>query len=352
MPRKKNVLPSYLLHQVIGREPQARVRINGRDFLLGRYGSEESRIKYGKLISQSAGGLTVDPLATKVNSDDTGLSVAELLLAFKNHAETYYRRKAESDAFNGVMRPVRELFAMLPAKDFSPLNLRTARQKFVDVGWCRGFCNKCTNKVRHIWRWGVSHGLIPVATLQALEAIEPLKAGHTSAHDPKRREAVDNEHLEAVRPHLATHHRDLFDLMLATGARPSELIGLKMADIDTTGEIWVVDLTDHKNAHRGLSRKLFFGPKAQLILRRCPSTGPLFRFTRWTFAKAVKRACIAAKVQPFVPYCLRHTKATELRDAISIESAQATLGHAQPSMTARYSSKMDKLAIAAAKACG
>ena len=42
----------------------------------------------------------------------------------------------------------------------------------------------------------------------------------------------------------------------------------------------------------------------------------------------------------------------EKRDAIGIESAQATLGHAQPSMTARYSSKMDKLAIEAAKACG
>ena len=125
-----------------------------------------------------------------------------------------------------------------------------------------------------------------------------------------------------------------------------------MADINVSGEIWVADLADHKNAHRGLPRKLFFGVRSQLILRRRPATGPLFRFTRWTFAKAVKRACIAAKVPPFVPYQLRHTKATELRDAIGIESAQATLGHSQPSMTARYSTRMDKLAIEAAKACG
>ena len=98
MPRQKNAIPSYLIHKASG---QARVRINGRDHLLGRYGSEESRIKYGKLISQSAGGLSVDPLTTNT-ADDSGLSVAELLLAFNRHAETYYQRKAESDAFNPI----------------------------------------------------------------------------------------------------------------------------------------------------------------------------------------------------------------------------------------------------------
>ena len=45
MPRKKNVLPSYLLHKSSG---QARVRIDGRDHLR----SEESRGRYGQIISQ------------------------------------------------------------------------------------------------------------------------------------------------------------------------------------------------------------------------------------------------------------------------------------------------------------
>ena len=106
MPRKKNVLPSYLLHKVRGREPQTRVRIDGRDYLLGRYGSEESRIKYGKLISQAAGGVSVDPLAKNHNDADSGLSVAELLLAFKRHADAYYskdgKKTAEVDCFNSA----------------------------------------------------------------------------------------------------------------------------------------------------------------------------------------------------------------------------------------------------------
>ena len=369
MPRQKNAIPSYLLHKVSGREPQARVRIDGRDHLLGPYGSEESRIKYGKLISQVAGGLSVDPLAnrgTVPRNDadaDSGLSVVELLLAFKRHADTYYAKNgkptAEVDCLNSAMRPVRELFAMLPAKDFSPLYLKAAQKRFVEAGWSRGFVNASTNRIRRIWKWGVSEGLVPVTTWQALQAVPGLKAGHTAAPDHKRREAVCDEQIEAVRKHLLLkrgqrrdRHRDLFDLMRATGARPSELIGLTMADIDTRRDVWVADLTDHKNLHLGLSRKLFFGPQSQLILRRCPATGPLFTIKRRTFSNVVKDACLAAKIPPFVPYALRHTKATELRDAIGIEAAQATLGHAQPSMTARYSTRMDKLAIEAAAACG
>ena len=360
MARKPNVLPSYLLHAQSG---QARVRIDGRDFLLGPYGSDESRIRYAELVSKSAAGLSVDPIGGNRGSlprngtgEDPGPSVAELLLAFHRHAVAYYVKDdqptAEVRCFEAAMRPVRELFAMLPARDFGPLHLKAVQAKYVESGWCRTFCNKSANRVRHIWKWAVGNGLVPVVTWQALQAVPPLKAGHTAAPDHKRREAVSDDTLEAVRPYLAQHHRDLFDLLRATGARPSELLGLTMADIDTRGEIWIADLEKHKNANKGLTRKLFFGPRAQLILRRLPSTGLLFSIKRDSLSERLKAACLAAGVPSFVPYQLRHSKATELRDTMSIEAAQATLGHAQPSMTARYSSKMDKLASEAAKACG
>ena len=61
MARKPNVFPSYLHHKSSG---QARVRIDGHDYLLGPYGSEESRIRYGELIAKLAGGMPNDPLAT------------------------------------------------------------------------------------------------------------------------------------------------------------------------------------------------------------------------------------------------------------------------------------------------
>ena len=94
MARKPNVFPSYLLHKQSG---QARVRIEGKDYLLGPYGSDESRIAYGKLIAQIGSGIQIDPIADskrgrlpRNESDDAGPSVGECCLVFLRHAETHY----------------------------------------------------------------------------------------------------------------------------------------------------------------------------------------------------------------------------------------------------------------------
>ena len=161
--------------------------------------------------------------------------MAELLLAFKRYADCYYavegKTTAAEDCLNSAMCPVRELFAMLPAKDFSPLNLKAVQQRYVDAVWTRGLCNASTNRIRRIFMWVVANGMVPVTTWQALTALSPLKSRHPIAPDNKRREAIPDEHLAAVRPLLKPHHCDWFDLGVATGARPGELIGLSMADI-------------------------------------------------------------------------------------------------------------------------
>jgi hypothetical protein len=36
--------------------------------------------------------------------------------------------------------------------------------------------------------------------------------------------------------------------------------------IDRTGEVWMVDLAQHKNSHKNKSRRIFVGPKAQKAL--------------------------------------------------------------------------------------
>ena len=351
-------IPTYGHHKQSG---QARVYVNGRSVYLGAYGSEESRIAYGTIVAGIVSGTPIDPLATQtvgiVPTIPKGPTINELCLSFLHHAEAYYRTpngkpSAEVQHFKGAMKPLIALFGHIPIDDFTPVMLKTVRAEFISNGWCRAYCNKQTNRLRAIYKYGVENGLVVVATWQALQAVSPLKRGKTIAHDTKRREAVSDDVLDVVRPHLAQNHRDLFDLLRTTGARPSEILGLSLADIDTSGAVWIADLDEHKNASRGLSRKLFFGPKSQLILRRRPTVGPLFNVDRNYFAAVVRKACLSAAVTPFPPYVLRHCKATSLRDEMSIESAQATLGHSTPSMTARYSSKMDRLASEAAARCG
>ena len=207
MARKANVFPSYLLHQKTGK---ARVRIQGKDYYLGEYGSEESRIAYGQLIAKMAGGIPIDPMADtkrgnlpRNDSEDPGPSVGELCLVFLKHAATHYvkngRQTSEYDCMKSVIRPLNELFGMLPAKDFGPLALKAVRQKFVELGWARVSCNKGVNRIRHIFKHAIGNELIDAGVLARLKCVGPLLEGRTEAHDNAPRTAVDDARINAVK---------------------------------------------------------------------------------------------------------------------------------------------------------
>lgn len=365
MARKKNVLPSYLFHAQSG---QARIRIDGRDHLLGPYGSDESRIRYAELVSKAAAGLPVDSFrgskrqsaTSSQRESDMGPSVAELLLGYWRHANQYYRKPdgtptSEIHCLKSALAPVRELFAMTPAQSFTPLMLKAVRERYIQAKWTRKNINKNVCRIRSVFRWGVENGLVPETTLSALKALTPLSAGRSNAIEGRARRAVSDENLQAVRKRLGPRNQDIFDLLLLCGARPGELLSVTWDMVDKSTEVWVVELQQHKNTHKGKSRKLFFGPKAQGILVKyaaVPSGDRIFPARRDTLSKAIADACRKARIPPFVPHELRHTAATRVRDVLGIEAAQATLGHTSPDMTAHYSATMDKLAVQTALACG
>jgi hypothetical protein len=82
-----NKFPSYLLHKPSER---ARVRIDGKDFYLGPFGSDESRRRYGELIAEHASGTRVDPLKSPVG--ESSFTIKKLCLAFLLHAEKHFRK--------------------------------------------------------------------------------------------------------------------------------------------------------------------------------------------------------------------------------------------------------------------
>ena len=144
-------------------------------------------------------------------------------------------------------------------------------------------------------------------------------------------------------------------MQLCTGARPGELLMLAGSMIDRSGDVWTAELRDHKTKHRGKVRKLVFGPKAQLILRRHLKADPearLFRIRRDSYCHAVVKACKKLKIPRGTPHWLRHNVANRVRDEFGIEAAQALAGHASPSMTAHYASNMDGLAVRVAAKIG
>jgi integrase len=347
MSRKPNVFPSYLLHKQSG---QARVRINGRDYLLGPHGSDESRIAYGELVKKLAGGLPIDPLADskrgslpRNESDDPGPSVGELCLAFLRHAETHYVKNgkptSELHIMKAVIRPLNELYGLLPAKDFGPLALKAVRQKFVDLGWVRVSCNKSVNRIRHIFKHAVANELIEPTVLHKLQAVPPLLAGRTPAHDNAPRTAVSSEDIATVKKLVSTLIGDMIDVQRLTGARSGELLMLTTGLLNRSGEVWHAELRDHKTAHHHQSRTLHFGPQSQLILAKYlaadPDT-PLFNITRTAYCRAITRACEKAEINRWVPHQLRHTAADNVRQTFGLEHTQSVLGHSSAKMSEHY----------------
>ncbi|MDZ4683819.1 MAG: hypothetical protein SH850_01940 [Planctomycetaceae bacterium] len=350
MPRPKSLIPSYLLHKPTG---QARARIDGRDFYLGPFGSDDSRRKFGELVAQHCSGRIVDPLArpgtttVPTTIDDPGPSMAELWLAYLDFAERHYvkngRPTAELDCLKSAMLPVVQLYGLLPIRDFGPTQLKAARNAMVAKGWTRGFVNKSVCRVRRVVRWGIENDMVEPVTLQRLEAVAGLSAGKTEA----KRESVPVANVDAVKGYVSPLVRDLMDLQLLTGCRPGELLMLTTAMIDRTGDVWTATLADHKTVGHGKTRRLYFGPKAQAVLAKhlkADQSAKLFKITRSHYGNRVTTACDKLDLPRFSPHWLRHNVTTTVRDTFGMEAAQALAGHSKPDMTANYSTKMDRLA--------
>ena len=356
-------LPTYRHHKPSG---QARVRWQGREIYLGKFDSPESRQRYAELLTQVVTGVTLDDIQTasrslkKSPTEGSGLSINELCLLFLKHAERHYRKDgkltSEYGLFKMAIEPLVELFGMTPVEEFGPLRLKAVREAMVANRWKRPTVNAEIGRIRRIFRFAVENELLrDVTVLQKLESVSPLLAGRTEAHDNPAREAVPQDQIDAVREHVTERIRDLIDLYLLTGARPGELLKLTTRMIDRSGDVWTAILLSHKTSHHGKSRKLAFGPKAQLILRKYLSADPdaqLFSIKVSSVRRAITRVLERLGQPHWTPHWLRHNAATRVRDEFGIESAQAITGHTTQSMVERYTSKRDGLAAKVAASIG
>lgn len=356
-------IPTYGLHKPTR---QARCYLNGKTVYLGKYGSEESRILFGEIVGKLIGGQPVDPIARqKVGSttcqspDDPGPSVAEICLVFLRHAEVHYvkhgKQTSEVHILKSVITPLTQLYGVLPANEFGPLALKAVRARMVELGWCRSTINTGMSRIRRIFKHAVANELIDVSVLQKLQAVAPLLAGRTEAHDNAPRSAVSDKDINRVRREVSPLVKDLIDIQRLTGARSGELLLLTGSMLKQRGDVWEAELSDHKTRHHGQSRTLFFGPKAQRILKQHLPSNPkeqVFKITGAAYRRAITRACERLKIQRWVPHQLRHTNADAVREEFGLEHTQAVLGHAKADMTEHYAKASRSKAAEVARKIG
>jgi integrase len=378
MPRLVHRLPLPRLHRPSG---QARLRIAGKEFWLGRFGSPEAQAAYDRLVGEYlANGRkppATPPPATAPPPVDVApgeATVTVLVAEFWDWAQAHYRKPdgtptREADNFRPVLRRLRLGYGTLPVTAFGPARLLEFRDRLVAAGLARRTINAMVRRVRQVFRWGVSRELVPVEALSRLEALEPLQPGRGGRETSGSRGAVDWPLVEATLPALPPMLRAFVTVAFHTGARRGELARLTTGMLDRSKDVWVADLAEHKTAHKGKPRRLYIGPKAQAALtpwllpdapgepvfsplrvdarqaRRKGKRLPGRYYSRAALDQALRRAVRRAGVEPWTLGQLRHSAAVRITDADNLEAARQALGHSTAAMTRHYASQSDAHAV-------
>jgi integrase len=373
---------------------------------LGEFGSSDSYELYERLIAQ----WRLTRLQTDVPQDSPPLAgsseftISQLIGRYRQFAEAYYVRDGrptqELVSMRYALRPVRLLYGSLPASQFGPLALKAVRQHLLEKGLCRTHINARINRVKRFFKWAVSEELIGSSVHEALRTVTGLKYGRTTAREKDPVRPVADAVVDATIPFLSPQVAAMVQLQRLTGMRPCEVVGMRLADIDRSGSVWVYEPSEHKNRWRGHVRAIPLGPRAQEVLcpfldrrpeqflfspleaecwrnatrrrsRRTPMTpsqaarspkkaprrAKRERFDVDSYRRSINYAIVRARksgieLSDWYPLQLRHTRATEIRRRFGIEAAQVSLGHARADVTQVYAERNLALATEVALQLG
>ena len=363
--------------------------INGRDYLLGPYGSEESKQRYGRLIDEWR-----QAAAPAAFGAGPRLLVSELVIAYGEHARAKYGEGAGSEwpRLKPVLRVVNELFGELPAIEFKRQHLKQVRQRLIDDDLSLDYINRQMQRVIRVFRWAVDEEeLLPAET--PIPRLKALKPGEFSVRVADDIEPVPESVVDRTLGVLPEVVADMVRFQLLTGCRPGEVCKLTPGMIDRSGKVWEANLREHKTRHRGKRRVILIGPKAQDVIRpyllraadgclfrpcdserrrhesmtrktpanqgnrrgysdrarkgTAPKRQPGEKYTTQSYGKAIVRACKANGIPHWTPNQLRHTRATMLRKTYGLDVAGSVLGHSHLDVTQVYAQQSREKASAA-----
>jgi integrase len=232
----------------------------------------------------------------------------------------------------------------------------------IDDDLSRRYINDNIDRIRRCFRWATEEELIPGEVYQALRAVSSLAKGRSAARETDPIRPVDLETVEATLCRLSNTVADMVKSQLLLACRPSEICQLNAREIDRSCDVWLYEPARHKTEHRGQTRRILIGPKAQRLLDpylfRSPET-PCFvsrrtgrGYTTGAYRLTIIRACRKAGIAKWTPHQLRHTKATEVRAKFGLEAAQVFLGHGSADVTQIYAERDRSLAEKVAREIG
>lgn len=262
--------------------------------------------------------------------------------------------------------------AAAPAAAFGPVEL-LAWQADLGERLAANTIRPMRAAVLQAFGWAEDAGRVPEGVAGRLErAIGRRKNRATPGRPMKPRPPAVAEHVAACLAVLDGRYPGVAALVRVhalVGSRVEELLELDAADVLKAGELVTprgarLDLTKQKvwaavcrrhKMEREKDRVLVFGPKARKLLapllKGCAGRvfdlqagrtdnyhrgGDSLKARLHAYWRAVRYACLKAKVPHWTPRQLRQAVADRVRDALTAEHAAAYLGHGPKGVTERH----------------
>ncbi len=192
----------------------------------------------------------------------------DLLYAYLQHSKVYYANSSEHANMKTVLKPMTELYADTLVRNFGVTEYKAIRawwQK--DTTRTRQYVNKQMKRTHASHQVGcrrrpdvTSHAHGP--EVHRNTPPRPLRHARSSTSPPASHTAL----VESTLP-LLTKGRCRHDPIPVSHRLPAgEVCKIKSRMVDRSGDVWQIELEEHKTAYRGRQRTILCWAKAKAIL--------------------------------------------------------------------------------------
>jgi len=154
MPKLNNRPPKY---SKMGK--YAVVYYGGKSYYLGRYGSDESKVAYSRLLAE----IQASPTGVPLPKEEQHVTVRELAAAFLDYSQSSINPTDYAHYRTVVLDFLDKLYGDdTPVEQFKPSCLKLVRQEMMKSRrFCRNIINKYIKFTVANFGWGVEHNLVP-----------------------------------------------------------------------------------------------------------------------------------------------------------------------------------------------
>jgi integrase len=305
-----------------------------------------------RMAAQTAYGEWVRNFTQGGAAVDHGLTMAELIARYLEHAEIYYRKASgrPTSELNAIKAAVEPIVASWPEEPASGANrawLKGVREGWVEADLSRKTINSYVSRIRRMFRWAAVEDLVPASVYADLAILPSLPKGRSMAKELPPVAPVAWADVVATMRRLPVPYRLAIQLLWHTGARPGELVGMRLSELDRSSRPWVFRPGSHKGSHRGRVREVVIGPRARRVLGGLlvgldgddaiwGNPGPFTGMTVNALGKAIRLANRKAGLAAWTPHQIRHSALTRFRKLADLDTARTIGGHSEQSVTEIY----------------